>query len=85
MPILKVNDSFISCRLMPHYGLGLWCLTPLPTVVQLYHGSSDLLVKKTGVHTDLSQATDTFLSYTVVSSRPHHQRIRIHNISGDRH
>ena len=35
--------------------LGLWCLTPLSTIFQLYRGSQGLLVEKT---TDLSQVTD---------------------------
>ena len=30
-------------------GLGLWCLTPLSTIVQLYRGVQFLMVEKTGV------------------------------------
>ena len=30
-------------------GIGLWCLTPLLTIFQLYRGGSDLLVEETGV------------------------------------
>jgi hypothetical protein len=32
-----------------HKGLGLWCLTPLSIILQLYHGISALLVEETGV------------------------------------
>ena len=30
-------------------GLGLWCLLPLSTILQLYRGDQFLLVKETGV------------------------------------
>ena len=29
-------------------GLGIWCLTPLSTILQLYRGWSVLLIKKPG-------------------------------------
>jgi hypothetical protein len=36
-------------------GLGLWCLTPLSTIFQLYHWWSVLLMEET---TNLLQVTD---------------------------
>jgi hypothetical protein len=42
-------------------GMGLWCLTPFSTIIQLYHGRSVLLLEETGYPdktTDLSQVTD---------------------------
>ena len=37
-------------------GLGLWCLTPLSTIFQLYCGGN----QSTWRNTDLPQITDTF-------------------------
>ena len=38
-------------RIAYYIGLGLWCLTPLPTIFLLYHhhGQSVFLVEETGV------------------------------------
>jgi hypothetical protein len=44
----------------------LWCLTPLSTILQLYH---DLLVEETGVPGEnhrLSQVTDTDKIYHII-------------------
>jgi hypothetical protein len=67
-------------------GLGLWCLTSLSTMFQLYHGSQFYCWRKqeyqrkppTCSHWQTS-------SHNVVSSTPHLSGIRTHNISGDRH
>ena len=75
------------------FDLGLWCLTPLPTIFQLYRGGQffwwsrpEDLEKETGIpgenHWPVATHWQT-LSHHVV----HHALIEIqtHNISGDRH
>jgi hypothetical protein len=49
--------------------VGLGCLMPLSTIIQLYHGGS-LLVEETGVPRENHLPT---LSHNVVSSTPRHE------------
>ena len=66
-------------------GLGLWCLTPLSTLFQLYRGGKFYWWIKPPT---CCRNMANFITYicTVVSSTPRHEReIRIHNFSGDRH
>jgi len=72
-------------------GLGLWCLTPLSTIFQLYHVGQFLLVEETGVPGENhrpargKQVTDDL--YHIMLHRVHlvMSVIRSHNFNGDRH
>jgi hypothetical protein len=64
---------------------GLWCLTPLSTIFQLYRGAQFYWWRKpeyTEKTTDLPQVA---LSQNVVLSTHHLNGVRTHNVSCDRH
>ena len=68
-------------------GLGLWCLTRLSSILQLYHGHQFYWWRKLEYPektTNLSKITDK-LSHNVVSSTPRLSGIQTQNIGCDRH
>ena len=78
-------DVSVSVLQYKMVGLGLWCLTPLSTIFQLYRGGQFYWWMKPEKSTDMSQVIDKLYHIMLYRVHPHLSGIRTRNVCGDRH
>ena len=80
------NDKI---KVINFWGLGLWCLTPLSTIFQLYRGGQFYLfveeIEVPGENHRLSQVTEKHNNIMVYRVHLALTRIRTHNVSDDKY